>query len=251
MSASGSRACASKPGGDDHQLGIERPRHGQEQIVEHDAVVRVALARRAAAVHGRAAARADADLVGRARARIERDTGARTCTSRRRRAAKMSCVPLPWWTSQSTISTRAAPARRAASAAIAALLSRQNPIARSGTAWCPGGRTSANAFARAPAHRRQRRLDRGARRQPRGVPASRRHHGVGIQLAAPPGQRCQRLAVVRGVDGLDLGIGREPRRLDGHARDRAARQSRSARRRGAPATPGARGPGRVPGSACR
>ena len=70
-------------GRDDHQLGIERPRHGQEQIVEHDAVVRVALAPGQRAVHGRAAAGADADLVGGARARIERETGARTCTSRR------------------------------------------------------------------------------------------------------------------------------------------------------------------------
>ena len=55
----------------------------------------------------------------------------------------MSCVPLPWWTSQSTIATRAAPAARAAAAATATLLSRQNPIACAIVAWWPGGRTTA------------------------------------------------------------------------------------------------------------
>jgi dienelactone hydrolase len=62
----------------------------------------------------------------------------------------MSCVPLPWWTSQSTIATRAAPPARAAAAAAATLLSRQNPIARSGVAWCPGGRTTAMPWTSAP-----------------------------------------------------------------------------------------------------
>ena len=81
---------------------------------------------------------------------IERVLVRRTCTARRAAPQKMSCVPLPWCTSQSTISTRAAPGGRAASAAIAALLSRQKPIARSGSAWWPGGRTSANAFCARP-----------------------------------------------------------------------------------------------------
>ena len=57
-----------------------------------------------------------------------------------------SCVPLPWCTSQSTISTRDRPHRcSAACAAITTLLSRQNPIARVAVAWWPGGRTTAKA----------------------------------------------------------------------------------------------------------
>ena len=50
-------------------------------------------------------------------------------------ARKIAFVPLPWWTSQSTIITRSSPrsssARRAATAT---LLNRQKPIARSGSA---------------------------------------------------------------------------------------------------------------------
>ncbi len=50
-------------------------------------------------------------------------------------AWKMSLVPLPWWTSQSTIITRESPcadvARRAATAA---LPKKQNPIARAASA---------------------------------------------------------------------------------------------------------------------
>src|SRR5262245_44285800 len=53
----------------------------------------------------------------------------------------MSFVPLPWCTSQSNTSTRPAPQRSSARrAATAALLNRQKPIARAGSAWCPGGR---------------------------------------------------------------------------------------------------------------
>ncbi len=65
-------------------------------------------------------------------------------------AWKISLVPLPWWTSQSRISTRSAPcadwARRAATAT---LPKKQKPIACAGSAWWPGGR-SADTPARAP-----------------------------------------------------------------------------------------------------
>ncbi len=54
-------------------------------------------------------------------------------------------MPLPWWTSKSTIATRARPAARACAAATAMLLNRQKPIARSASAWWPGGRTQAIA----------------------------------------------------------------------------------------------------------
>ena len=51
--------------------------------------------------------------------------------STRRLGWKMSLVPLPWWTSQSTIMHPLEPvARRAHAAATATLLNRQNPIAR-------------------------------------------------------------------------------------------------------------------------
>jgi hypothetical protein len=56
----------------------------------------------------------------------------------------MSCVPLPWWTSQSRIATRARPSSACAYlAATAALSKMQKPIAEAGRAWWPGGRASA------------------------------------------------------------------------------------------------------------
>ena len=56
----------------------------------------------------------------------------------------MSCVPLPWCTSQSTIATRSSPSSACAQrAAIAIESKRQKPIARSRSAWWPGGRASA------------------------------------------------------------------------------------------------------------
>ena len=60
-------------------------------------------------------------------------------------------VPLPWWTSQSRISTRSTPyAARACRAATATLPKKQNPIARAGSAWCPGGRMAENPVAADP-----------------------------------------------------------------------------------------------------
>ena len=58
----------------------------------------------------------------------------------------MAWVPLPWWASKSRIATRSQPsACRACAAATAALLKTQNPIARAGSAWWPGGRPQLNA----------------------------------------------------------------------------------------------------------
>ena len=53
-------------------------------------------------------------------------------------------VPLPWWTSQSTISTRS-PASTSCAAATATLLIRQKPMAWSARAWWPGGRAATKA----------------------------------------------------------------------------------------------------------
>ncbi len=61
------------------------------------------------------------------------------------RSQNAACVPFPWCTSQSRMSTRAAPSVLAASAATAALLMKQKPIILFGSAWWPGGRTSAKA----------------------------------------------------------------------------------------------------------
>ena len=105
------------------------------------------------------------------------------------RAAKMSCVPLPWWTSQSTISTRAAPGPPRRLGRDRRVVEQAEPHRAVGHGVVAGRTHERERVPRAPAHRRQRRLDRGARRQPRGVPASRRHRGVRIELAAPPGQR--------------------------------------------------------------
>ena len=64
----------------------------------------------------------------------------------------MSSVPLPWCTSKSTIATRCRPWRSSAYlAAIATLLKKQKPIARSWQAWWPGGRTAQNALCKSPA----------------------------------------------------------------------------------------------------
>ena len=66
----------------------------------------------------------------------------------------MSLVPLPWWTSQSTISTRRAPsASRAWRAATATLLMRQKPIPISRLAWWPGGRAALKATSASPPRR--------------------------------------------------------------------------------------------------
>src|SRR6201998_4336096 len=71
-------------------------------------------------------------------------------TSERLRNA--SAVPLPWWTSQSSTKTRETPSCAiASSAAIATLLNRQNPIARSGSAWWPEGRTPQKPSLASPA----------------------------------------------------------------------------------------------------
>src|SRR3954470_4621470 len=63
----------------------------------------------------------------------------------------MSLVPLPWWTSQSTIITRESPnadvARRAATAT---LPKKQNPMARATSAWWPGGRSALTPTSASP-----------------------------------------------------------------------------------------------------
>ncbi|MNL38599.1 hypothetical protein D3C87_1608250 [compost metagenome] len=71
--------------------------------------------------------------------------------STRSSPANTSSVPLPWWTSKSTIATRFKPwASIACRAATATLFKKQNPIACDRHAWCPGGRTEQNAVRASP-----------------------------------------------------------------------------------------------------
>src|SRR4029450_5189797 len=64
---------------------------------------------------------------------------------------KIDSVPLPGWPSQSRIAPRCAPrASCAQRAATAVALSRQKPIGRAASAWCPGGRAITNALRRSP-----------------------------------------------------------------------------------------------------
>ena len=108
-------------------------------------------------------------------------------------AWKMSFVPLPWWTSQSRISTRSAPcAERARRAATATLSKKQKPIARAASAWWPGGRSARHA-ARAPSPPAARRPAR-PRRPRRAAPPRRCPRTAYVSASiAPPPRRAQRL----------------------------------------------------------
>ena len=76
------------------------------------------------------------------------------CSRRAPRATpwKIAFVPLPWCTSQSSTSTRSAPSESSAwRAATATFENRQKPIARSGSAWWPGGRSAEKPVGAPPA----------------------------------------------------------------------------------------------------
>ena len=82
---------------------------------------------------------------------------------------KMSCVPLPWWTSKSTIATRSSPwSTRRVRAATATLLNRQKPIACVGVGVV-AGRAHGAEGAPSP-RRRRRRRPRRRRHPPRAAP---------------------------------------------------------------------------------
>jgi hypothetical protein len=104
--------------------------------------------------------------------------------STRGSSVNIASVPLPWWTSKSTIATRSRPCASACAAPTATLLNRQNPIARSRSAWCPGGRTAQNALRHSPDSTRSV-ARRPPRRVPRGVERVRIHRRVGIEKVQP------------------------------------------------------------------
>ena len=173
----------------DHQVGREPARRGQEQIVEHDAVVGVALAAGQRAVDGRAAP-APTPTSSARRCPDRTGTGAPTCTARRARAAKMSCVPLPWWTSQSTISTRCgarAPRRLGRDGGVVEQAEAHRAI---GLGVVPGRAHQRERVARAAGHHRS-----TPPRPPRPPPAGAASQlpgdvdRVGIQARAPARQR--------------------------------------------------------------
>ena len=171
-------------------------------------------------------------------------------------AWKMAFVPLPWWTSQSRISTRSTPcAARACAAATATLSKKQKPIACAASAWWPGGRSaekphgspppsSASTSATAPP---------APRSAASNVPGT--HGRVQVDRPAAGGrQRLDRVDVRGRMDPLEL-LARRARRL-GHAPTRTSRGAPSPPRargsaRGAPDGPGrrARG-GRRGGARC-
>ena len=170
----------------------------------------------------------------------------------------MSWVPLPWCASQSTISTRS-PRSRSAAAVTATLFSRQKPIARSATAWWPGGRTAQNAASPSPRSSastassplpaaRQRGLPRRGRRAGVGVevPAARRHRTArgrrGTRRCAPARARPGSRAGARAGAGRRAARRRRARRAP-PARAPAARDGRDRRRAprsGRRSRPGAR-----------
>ena len=86
-----------------------RPRHtGSIDLREHEQVVAVGGARRHRDVEREALARPRRPLSPAAPVPgIERDTGAWRRRARAGRRRTLHCVPLPWWTSKSTIATRA------------------------------------------------------------------------------------------------------------------------------------------------
>ena len=102
-------------------------------------------------------------------------TGGARRRGRCRRPGRSPRVPLPWWTSKSTIATRSRPSRScAARAAIATLLKRQKPIARAGEGVVAGRAHEREAAA-------QRRLDRRARRERGGLERRRRADSVAVE----------------------------------------------------------------------
>ena len=115
-------------------------------------------------------------------------------------------------------------------------------------AWCPGGRAATKATSPSPRRQRVDDLERGAGRQQRGVPRSRRRDGVGVDGAAAGfAEGAQRFEIGHGVDEGQLLLGgptwlevddrvaqRRRRRCRASAASHAVRGARDvgARRRG-------------------
>jgi hypothetical protein len=107
---------------------------GQEDLVKGGAQIGIAPPGGKGNVHRVARAGALADLVRGAGSRVE-GVLVHGLVEHVAALPEHRLRPVPWCTSQSRISTRAAPSARAASAATAALLMKQNPIIRFGSAW--------------------------------------------------------------------------------------------------------------------
>ncbi len=245
MPPSGSASCGSKPAETSSRSGrycsstgkktrLERPRRSRRRPGRRAArtlTVKPRALARAGLVRG-AGARVEGVLV-RARGRARR-AGARRRPGCRCRGARPSRGWRP-----------SAPRRaRAASAATATLLKRQKPIARSGVAWCPGGRTRQKAFSARPASTSVTASTAAPAASSAASVRARAHRRVGVELAGAAPQR---------VDAVEEGLLVHPEQL-GAASPRAAppasaRAGRpSAALRWPPAAPGARG-GRRPGRA--
>ena len=176
------------------------------------------------------------------------DTAATRGSSRTARdgsAWKMSFVPLPWWTSQSRISTRSTPcAARACAAATATLLKKQKPIARAASAWWPGRAQRRDAARLAVAEQRVDQRDGAAGAAERRLVGARRRRSCPCRSRrrrAPTAPR-SKSTCSRGMHAAELLAGRRaaPRRRS--QPNQSWRPSRPRARRSAPAVRGGRGP---------
>ena len=137
-------------GGDEHQPGPVLEPERDHDVLDQRAPRRVAGPGGHRQVDRVALAAPRPRVARPARCRDTAATGGCSRRARRDRAWKMSLVPLPWWTSQSRIRTRSAPAASSARrAATATLLKRQKPIARAGLRVVSGRSVQRGAEARA------------------------------------------------------------------------------------------------------
>ena len=236
VARAGPRACASKPAETSISSGAKAAARGQHDALEQRQPQRLAGARRDRQVDRVALPRARAGVLRAARCPGTAATGGCSRTARRARRRKISAVPLPWWTSQSSTNTRCRPSSAiAAAAATATLLNRQKPIARSRSAWWPDGRTPQKPDCGLARQQRGRHRAGAAGGVQRGAKEASTDERVGVDRAAPARAQLRDRAHVRGaVDELELLLagGRAPRA----APSRASR----ARRARAPARPAAR-----------
>jgi hypothetical protein len=136
-------------------------------------------------------------------------------TKRMRESCSTSAsVPLPWWTSKSTMATRWAPCRSTARRAAQRHVAEQ---AEAHGAWRParGGRAGAWRRRRGPGHRDVHRLEGGPGAEARGAKRAGREPGVGVERdlarrGLGPGES---LKIGRVVERQELLVGRLARLL--------------------------------------
>ena len=198
-------------------------------------------------------------------------------TARRRRRGRSSLVPLPWWTSQSRISTRSSAVRaRRVPRRHGDVVEEAEPHRAAGSAWWPGGRSALTPVARRPRPAARRPAPR--RRRPRAAPpptSPATADRVGVDRpAAARAQRLDRVDVAPGVHrrpaaprdaagasitraaepavarhlGLERADALRPLRMAAGCRGRSARRGEARRARGTSGTVRWRSPATGPTS---